>query len=151
MASSLWPKFEADREKTEKSWSLRWTTVSLNVQYHRIDFWFNQNWLDFYTGLWYNMQCDIVLTLLITSHCRLWSFGHLSWKGDINLGVGKCNTLLVIRVFAPNLYYLELWAESWDQIMTGCKQMNGCIIVSITNRVVKTSIFAVLEEKCNNL
>ena len=46
---------------------------------------------------------------------------------------------------------IELCLESCDQIITGCKQINGCIIVKMTSNVVNTSIFDVLEAQCDNL
>ena len=46
---------------------------------------------------------------------------------------------------------MELCCESWDQMITGCKHMKGWIIVNITSRVVKTSMFSVLEANRDNL
>ena len=46
---------------------------------------------------------------------------------------------------------MELCCESWDQMITGCKHIKGWIIVNITSRVVKTSMFSVLEANRDNL
>ena len=38
--------------------------------------------------------------------------------------------------------YWELWFESWDQMITGWRQMNGWMMVNITSSVVKISRFS---------
>ena len=46
---------------------------------------------------------------------------------------------------------LEFFWESWAQMITGCKQIKGWIIVKMTKSVVKTSMFWVLEAKWESL
>ena len=44
---------------------------------------------------------------------------------------------------------MELCCESCDQMMTGCRQMKGWMMVRMTNRVVRASMCSVLEAKCS--
>ena len=74
--------------------------------------------------------------------CRLW-FSTAFMKIWIIRGRNHIKIMSIKK--------LELWAESCDQIMTGCKHVKGWIIVRITNNVVKTSILAVFDEKWSNL
>ena len=41
--------------------------------------------------------------------------------------------------------YWELWLESWDQMITGWRQMKGWMMVNMTNSVVRISRFSFLE------